>query len=374
MKQQSKTIVENLLAKFPSKEIAYIEIDGHTDSDGSDNYNIQLSQNRVASVQQYLVSKGILGSKIKKEYAGEAQPMATNGNEDGKQSNRRVQIILHYKGKNTTKVSTLKIKEGVQTFTISPQKPMVIKGRKGTVIKFFENSFVDKNKELITTPITIELIEIYSKLDMINNNIATVSNGKLLETGGMIYLKATSQNSEVFLNSYYEIKFLTTKKMENMQLFRGDTLDNTINWQEVRTDLNIGNVAIELPNRMYQYLLKDTRFGWINCDRFIDAPEVTNLYIEISSLFNTNNSMFEPFLVFKNLNSVMKSSTRDKLQFNNVPVGEVVTIIASTYQDGKQYFGSKTVAIKRNKDYKITLEAITDQELQAKIKALNISR
>jgi outer membrane protein OmpA-like peptidoglycan-associated protein len=71
-----------------------IDIEGHTDSDGSDSYNQQLSQQRANSVGSYLQSHGVNNQRIVAMGKGEATPVAPNSTPDGKQQNRRVELKL----------------------------------------------------------------------------------------------------------------------------------------------------------------------------------------------------------------------------------------------------------------------------------------
>jgi outer membrane protein OmpA-like peptidoglycan-associated protein len=71
-----------------------IDVEGHTDSDGSDQYNQQLSLNRANSVGTYLQSQGVNGQRIVAFGAGEARPIASNSTPEGKQQNRRVELRL----------------------------------------------------------------------------------------------------------------------------------------------------------------------------------------------------------------------------------------------------------------------------------------
>jgi outer membrane protein OmpA-like peptidoglycan-associated protein len=71
-----------------------IDVEGHTDSDGSDSYNLQLSQQRANSVGSYLQSHGVSNQRIVAMGKGEANPVAANSTADGKQQNRRVELKL----------------------------------------------------------------------------------------------------------------------------------------------------------------------------------------------------------------------------------------------------------------------------------------
>lgn len=71
-----------------------VVVGGHTDSDGSDQYNQTLSQNRANSVSSYLSSQGVAGIRLDAIGFGERQPIAANDSAAGKQANRRVEITL----------------------------------------------------------------------------------------------------------------------------------------------------------------------------------------------------------------------------------------------------------------------------------------
>ena len=71
-----------------------IDVEGHTDSDGSESYNQQLSLQRATSVGTYLQSQGVNGQRIVTFGAGEIRPIASNATPDGKQQNRRVELKL----------------------------------------------------------------------------------------------------------------------------------------------------------------------------------------------------------------------------------------------------------------------------------------
>ena len=71
-----------------------IDVEGHTDSDGSEAYNQQLSLNRAHSVGSYLESHGVNGQRVVAFGAGEAHPIASNSTAEGKQQNRRVELKL----------------------------------------------------------------------------------------------------------------------------------------------------------------------------------------------------------------------------------------------------------------------------------------
>ncbi len=83
--------VVKLLEENPAIEI---EMSAHTDSYGSDEYNVKLSANRAKSVMDYILSKGISPTRIRSEGYGETKPVAPNDTPENRQLNRRVEFTI----------------------------------------------------------------------------------------------------------------------------------------------------------------------------------------------------------------------------------------------------------------------------------------
>jgi outer membrane protein OmpA-like peptidoglycan-associated protein len=71
-----------------------LEVDGYTDSIGSDAYNLKLSDSRAGAVQQYLVQEGIAQDNVTARGFGKDNPVASNNTASGRQSNRRVELVV----------------------------------------------------------------------------------------------------------------------------------------------------------------------------------------------------------------------------------------------------------------------------------------
>ena len=69
-------------------------IEGHTDADGSDAYNQDLSSRRAASVVAWLTERGIAADRLGSDGRGEKEPVASNKTSDGKALNRRVEVSV----------------------------------------------------------------------------------------------------------------------------------------------------------------------------------------------------------------------------------------------------------------------------------------
>jgi outer membrane protein OmpA-like peptidoglycan-associated protein len=83
--------VSGIVLAYPSLHVA---IEGHTDSVGSDEYNQDLSERRAQSVRDYFVQQGIPSATIEARGFGKTAPIASNDTPEGRQQNRRVELVL----------------------------------------------------------------------------------------------------------------------------------------------------------------------------------------------------------------------------------------------------------------------------------------
>ena len=83
--------VAGILLAYPGLKI---QVEGHTDSVGSDEYNMKLSQQRADSVRDYLVAQAVPAASVTAVGLGKADPVASNDNAAGRQQNRRVELVV----------------------------------------------------------------------------------------------------------------------------------------------------------------------------------------------------------------------------------------------------------------------------------------
>ena len=86
--------LDDVAAVLNRYDQSVIDIIGHADSDGADDYNLNLSRQRASSVAQYLVSRNVLADRLYVDGRGESEPVATNATAEGKAQNRRVEIVI----------------------------------------------------------------------------------------------------------------------------------------------------------------------------------------------------------------------------------------------------------------------------------------
>lgn len=142
-----------------------------------------------------------------------------------------------------------KIQNPVQEFNINAEKGGIITGSEGTVFTIPAAAFVDESGRIITGDVKINLEEFYRYADMVAANLSTLSNGKLLTSGGMVRITATAngnklnlrQNREISLNmpaSSYdpEMKLFTTQsetgdKIESAMYASYPAQERNLNWE-----------------------------------------------------------------------------------------------------------------------------------------------
>ena len=94
IKEVAKGPLNKVVAWLQENPEVKVEISGHTDSKGSDEYNQRLSEARAKAVYEYFIAQGV--DKFRLAYAGygESRPIATNDTEEGRQQNRRVELNI----------------------------------------------------------------------------------------------------------------------------------------------------------------------------------------------------------------------------------------------------------------------------------------
>jgi len=95
IKPESYPVLDDAAKILTDNPKITVEIQGHTDSDGSDSYNQKLSERRAYSIVDYFVKvKGIDVNRLKAIGYGESKPIASNDTKEGRALNRRVEFVI----------------------------------------------------------------------------------------------------------------------------------------------------------------------------------------------------------------------------------------------------------------------------------------
>ncbi|MDJ1466598.1 hypothetical protein [Xanthocytophaga flava] len=143
-----------------------------------------------------------------------------------------------------------------QRFQVKADTDQVITGKYGTFIFIPENSFVDASGQLVTGQVDLELVEVLSTGDFVSSRLQTISNGKLLQSEGMLYIDAKANGQSVTLAPDKQLRIelpILAKASGTSQtkIFSG-TYDKrgNINWEETG---KLDNKLIPLPLKEFTY-------------------------------------------------------------------------------------------------------------------------
>lgn len=175
-----------------------VNIEAFADDRGTEKYNQQLAADRAAAVQNYLATKGLVAEKAAVSNWGERKAIGTSDLD--RQQSRRVDVAVKAfyfddvfalqdrLSANTEQV--LKIRAGEEQSVTAAQ---------GTLIIVPANAFVFSNGTTPTGPIDLLIREAYDPSDFIRHNLTTTSNGRVLQTGGMVCITARADGRELQL-------------------------------------------------------------------------------------------------------------------------------------------------------------------------------
>lgn len=94
IRPDSRPVLDEAIATLKENPDIRVSIQGHTDSQGTEEYNMKLSERRANAVYRYLVAGGIAPDRMEVVGMGESQPVADNSTESGRAQNRRVELVI----------------------------------------------------------------------------------------------------------------------------------------------------------------------------------------------------------------------------------------------------------------------------------------
>ncbi len=86
------SVLDRAVVNLKANTVSGIQLDGFASNEGTDEHNLQLSKDRAEAVKTYLVNAGVDAGKVSTMGYGEAKPVASNNNEEGRALNRRVEV------------------------------------------------------------------------------------------------------------------------------------------------------------------------------------------------------------------------------------------------------------------------------------------
>ncbi|MCP4438649.1 MAG: hypothetical protein GY810_06855 [Aureispira sp.] len=383
--------------------------------------NTTIAEQNLKPMQQALESYGVLPQKILSSTAiannEELQleiaytPMLTS-----------VDVVVQ--APKTRKIYCAGRTKKAQEFKVQASREMRVKGKEGTEVAI--PMLVDADGNRVSGEVTIELKEFYKNSDIVLNDLFTETNGELLQTGGMIYLNATSSDGEqLYLGSNATVKMPTKNADADMRLYTGEeTADGSVNWVKqggesrmmkgsLSTGLSIREIQVfdrydykfensninkkkrnSYPNRYSKkryktkqiYELSIPKLGWINCDKLLDKKSAIELEVKVTGELLTGVSIDGDAMkeipkvsaYITALPSMLSGSAIVKKDgiyvVFRVPANYEINIVGMTAtKDGSVAYAKQVVNTKRNKDMKLelNLKKVSNAALQQDLASLD---
>ena len=243
----------------------------------------------------------------------------------------------------------------------------------GNAFRIPPNSFEDKNGNEYSGKVVFQLLEIYSKKDMIEHDLTTSSNGKLLVSGGMFYLSAKTEkgeNLEIKESSSIGLCAKLTSNEKNYKGFYGVRTEEGLNWiQETRNEANNFTSNADFHHSrdcIGDYIFNVNKLGWINIDYFENSLPIGTLVVK------SIEENLKIRLVFNDINSMLLFSKKQNgnYELKGLPINRNAKIVAYKKQDSKIKFYKKEIKIDTTQTLEIKLDEIDVEKFKKAIQSL----
>ncbi len=348
----SMRMLSDLVDSLKRYQSYKIFIRGNTDSEGDSIYNKKLSEQRVQATQQYFIRRGVLPKVFSISALGEAKPVADNATNEGKQKNRRVDIAIVYKRRAMVDSSQflpyiselyrlLEIRPAL--FCIDPARDTVLRCKKGTVVYVKANSF-KINKRCKSQCVILKIKEDFLKSEMIIDNLSTTSDGRILESQGMLSTQANDCNGKKLqlLKDKDLVIFMPTNKIvPNTGIFRGNRTphDSIMNWTANNSSV-LQNFTLKQLHLCAEFIPCAGVFDVIQCDCKFFSCRIKRLDNCINGIFKKceryNNHIFRKNLIMcklrKELLETSQQTDPEKKVKVNAKIKGIQTDIAALHK------------------------------------------
>ena len=219
----------------------------------------------------------------------------------------------------------------------------------GLTVIVLPQSLMLPSGQLASGKIYVETILVKRKGDMVRLDKPTTSFGRVLISGGEIFIRIRKENEELHLapGKGIYIKYTDPAPNRLMKLFYGDESNpERFNW--IAADNQTGNNLVDTMANPSGYQLFSSKLHWLNCDYFADTSgQRVNVVASLPADYTNANTTV--YLVFKELQSVVGmygDATTKKFSSPKAPTGKVAIIISITKKGTNSYYlGHETITI-----------------------------
>ncbi len=242
-----------------------------------------------------------------------------------------------------------------------------------------EELFVNANNEPIAAStcqqLQVEVTEVLDKSDLLARGIhtATYPGGQLLESGGMVYVRATCDGSplQLFPNRSLKVQIPANELKSDMLAFQdaGQNSPDFLGWQATGDPAYLAE-WISDANVLHGYELYPSRLGWIGAGRLL--PEATSkLCVQLPT--GMTDQTARVFLVFKNFPAVVNlpyAAGTQSFCFDQAPEGYPVQVVVISKLGEDYWLGNQETEIGSNTSFYLEPHKTTEADLLAFLKDL----
>ena len=248
----------------------------------------------------------------------------------------------------------------LQTFTVDATTGGIVIGDQGTQITFPANGFEFIGGEPVTGPVDIQLLEVYTRADMLKKQLPTngkQTNGDIstIISGGEFFINATQGGQQLVPAAAFELNAPTNSFDPEMTIFRAencDRIDCEVVWEE-EEDAVVNGGEMQNPDGTWtsSYVAPLTGFGWTNLDRWYSyAGPKTMVLVDVPEGFDDRNSAVyvsydgEPTALayFDTYDSTLEVFSE---HYGQMPIGQQVHFIFVSVQNGDYVYAIQAATI-----------------------------
>jgi hypothetical protein len=264
-----------------------------------------------------------------------------------------------------------KYRDNHEIFTTSALSPTTISTSKGAKLYLPSNGFVTVDDKQVSGNIEVSVKEIYTPMEMIFNNMPTVSDNKLLESGGEFQITVTQNNTPLKMapNNFIKITLPNIgRDMKGMQVFNGVTnAAGEVNWV---LNAKPGNFVVGDSTLFSNYNVFSDDVNWINVDKFVNEPtvEFTVHPGNVPSGDSTN-----VFVHLTGRNTVVKMNWTQGLNYfkSDMLLAVPSTIVGLSTKNGKLYASVIPVHIQNGSSITMNFLPYTEKQLKSQLSKLH---
>ena len=215
----------------------------------------------------------------------------------------------------------------------------------GLQCMFTAGSILNPANSPVTGKIYLETHLLKKKGDILRMGTPTISDGRLLVSGGEFFIRLTKDGNELHLaqNGHVYIHYNDSPVSYLMNLFNGEETNPAgFNWLPNMDTVN--NRVFPLNQSTYEILTN--RLHWINCDYFYDTTGIPQTIVSASLPANYTNANSIAYTVFNDMRSVIGmygNATTRKFSSGKLPANKIITVVIISKQGNDYYLGHELV-------------------------------